>query len=94
MIDIYPGKPATVTAANNVVRCLLGAAATSAIIPMSEAMGNGWVRVFGENDFSAKQPVGVERNRIAQAPKVTMPPCASSCSRRFHTCLSRLPRRA
>ena len=42
MIDIYPGKPATATAANNVVRCLLGAAASAAILPMSEAMGNGW----------------------------------------------------
>lgn len=42
MVDIYPGKPATATAANNVVRCLLGAAASAAILPMSEAMGNGW----------------------------------------------------
>ena len=42
MIDIYPGKPATATAANNVVRCLLGAAATAAIGPMSDVMGNGW----------------------------------------------------
>jgi hypothetical protein len=42
MVDIYPGKPATATAANNVVRCLLGAAASAAILPMSEAMGKGW----------------------------------------------------
>lgn len=42
MVDIYPGKPATATAANNVVRCLLGAAASAAILPMSDAMGNGW----------------------------------------------------
>ena len=42
MVDIYPMKPATVTAANNVVRCLLGAAASAAITPMSDAMGNGW----------------------------------------------------
>lgn len=42
MVDIYPGKPATATAANNVVRCLLGAAATAAIGPMTNAMGNGW----------------------------------------------------
>ena len=42
MVDIYPGKPATATAANNVVRCLLGAAASAAIVPMSDAMGNGW----------------------------------------------------
>ncbi|KAF2773603.1 MFS general substrate transporter [Teratosphaeria nubilosa] len=42
MVDIYPGQPATATAANNVVRCLLGAAATAAITPMTNAMGNGW----------------------------------------------------
>lgn len=42
MIDIYPGKPATATAANNVVRCLLGAAATAAIGPMTNALGTGW----------------------------------------------------
>ena len=42
MVDIYPGRPATATAANNVVRCLLGAAATAAIGPMTEAMGYGW----------------------------------------------------
>ena len=37
MVDIYPGKAATVTAASNVTRCLLGAAASAAIVPMSEA---------------------------------------------------------
>lgn len=42
MVDIYPGKPATATAANNVVRCLLGAAATAAIGPMTDALGIGW----------------------------------------------------
>ncbi|KAK3614690.1 hypothetical protein LTR56_022203 [Elasticomyces elasticus] len=41
IIDIYPGQPATATAANNVTRCLIGAAATAAILPMSEALGNG-----------------------------------------------------
>ncbi|KAK0264105.1 hypothetical protein LTR35_017368 [Friedmanniomyces endolithicus] len=42
IIDIHPAAPATATAANNVLRCLIGAAATAAIIPMSEAVGNGW----------------------------------------------------
>lgn len=42
LIDIYPGRPATVTAANNIVRCELGAAATAAIGSMTAAMGNGW----------------------------------------------------
>ncbi|KAK9246060.1 major facilitator superfamily domain-containing protein [Lipomyces tetrasporus] len=42
MVDIYPGKAATATAANNLVRCELGAAASAAIVPMSNAMGRGW----------------------------------------------------
>jgi len=42
MTDIWPGKAATATAANNFVRCELGAAASAAIDPMSEAMGRGW----------------------------------------------------
>ena len=42
MVDIFPGRPATATAANNITRCLLGAAASAAIGPMSDAMGNGW----------------------------------------------------
>ncbi|KAK0248878.1 hypothetical protein LTS09_015963 [Friedmanniomyces endolithicus] len=42
IIDIHPAAPATATAANNVLRCLIGAAATAAIIPMSDAVGNGW----------------------------------------------------
>ncbi|GAB7353533.1 hypothetical protein MBLNU459_g3972t1 [Dothideomycetes sp. NU459] len=42
MIDIYPGRPATATAANNIVRCELGAATSAAIVPMADAMGNGW----------------------------------------------------
>lgn len=42
MVDIYPGKPATASAANNLFRCLLGAAASAAIGPMSNALGYGW----------------------------------------------------
>ena len=42
MVDIYPGKPATATAANNLVRCELGAAASAAIVPMTNALGRGW----------------------------------------------------
>lgn len=42
MVDIYPGRPATATAASNIVRCELGAAASAAIVPMAQAMGNGW----------------------------------------------------
>ncbi|KAK2039883.1 major facilitator superfamily transporter [Colletotrichum somersetense] len=42
IIDIHPGKAGTATAANNFTRCLLGAAATAAIIPMINSMGVGW----------------------------------------------------
>lgn len=42
MVDIYPGQPAVATAANNLFRCLLGAAGSAAIIPMADAMGYGW----------------------------------------------------
>ncbi|KIX07002.1 uncharacterized protein Z518_04978 [Rhinocladiella mackenziei CBS 650.93] len=42
MTDIWPGKAASATAANNFVRCELGAAASAAIEPMSSAMGRGW----------------------------------------------------
>lgn len=36
---MYAGQAAT---ANNLARCLLGAASSAAIIPMSEAVGRGW----------------------------------------------------
>lgn len=46
LVDFYPTAPATATAANNVVRCLLGAGTTAAVIPMIEAMGRGWTFTF------------------------------------------------
>ena len=46
LVDLYPESPATVTAANNLVRCLLGAAGTAIIIQMIEAMGRGWCFTF------------------------------------------------
>ncbi|KAI1057074.1 hypothetical protein LB507_002467 [Fusarium sp. FIESC RH6] len=42
LIDIHPGKPGTASAANNLTRCLVGAGASAAIIPMIDAMGIGW----------------------------------------------------
>ncbi|KAJ6009171.1 hypothetical protein N7522_004187 [Penicillium canescens] len=42
MVDLWPGKSATATAANNLFRCELGAAASAAVSPMVSAMGNGW----------------------------------------------------
>ena len=46
IIDITPGKPATATAAFNLVRCLMGAAMTALVNPMINAMGNGWTFTF------------------------------------------------
>lgn len=42
LVDYYPMKPSTATAANNLVRCLMGAGGTAVIIYMIEAMGRGW----------------------------------------------------
>ncbi|PYH91156.1 MFS general substrate transporter [Aspergillus ellipticus CBS 707.79] len=42
MVDLWPGRSAAATAANNLFRCELGAASSAAITPMSEAMGKGW----------------------------------------------------
>ncbi|KPM38024.1 hypothetical protein AK830_g8516 [Neonectria ditissima] len=42
LVDIHPGKAGTATAANNLARCLVGAGATAAIVPMINAMGVGW----------------------------------------------------
>ncbi|KAF7554648.1 hypothetical protein G7Z17_g2809 [Cylindrodendrum hubeiense] len=42
LVDIHPGKAGTATAANNLSRCLIGAGATAAIVPMIDAMGIGW----------------------------------------------------
>lgn len=44
-LDIYPGKAGTVMAANNLLRCALGAGATAAIVPMINAIGLGWALV-------------------------------------------------
>ncbi|BCR86281.1 MFS transporter [Aspergillus chevalieri] len=42
MVDIWPGRSAAATAANNLFRCELGAAASAAINHMRLAMGWGW----------------------------------------------------
>ena len=46
LIDFYPKQPATATAANNLLRCLLGAGATGVVQPMLDAMGRGWTFTF------------------------------------------------
>lgn len=48
IVDMYPGRAGAATAANNLTRCLIGAAATAAITPMIDKMGIGWAfTLFG-----------------------------------------------
>lgn len=46
LVDLYPRSPATATAADNLCRCLMGAAGTAVIIPMINGMGLGWCFTF------------------------------------------------
>ncbi|RGP60166.1 hypothetical protein FLONG3_10962 [Fusarium longipes] len=46
IVDLNPQAPATATAANNLVRCMFGAASTAAIDHMIEGMGRGWCFTF------------------------------------------------
>ncbi|ORY64748.1 major facilitator superfamily domain-containing protein [Leucosporidium creatinivorum] len=42
LVDMYPGQSASATAANNLYRCLCGAAGTAVIDPIINALGPGW----------------------------------------------------
>lgn len=46
LVDFYPRRATTATAANNLARCLLGAGATGVIVPMIDGMGRGWTFTF------------------------------------------------
>ena len=46
VVDLYPLSPATASAANNLTRCLCGAAGTAVIIQMIDGMGQGWCFSF------------------------------------------------
>ncbi|ORY10781.1 putative MFS transporter [Clohesyomyces aquaticus] len=46
LVDLFPEKPSTVTAASNLVRCWLSAGGTAAIAPMLDGMGWGWCFTF------------------------------------------------
>lgn len=48
LLDLYVGRAGTVTASNNLLRCLLGAGATAATVPMINGVGIGWaMTIFG-----------------------------------------------
>lgn len=46
VVDLYPQSPSTATAANNLVRCFMGAGGTGIIDLMLKAMGPGWCFTF------------------------------------------------
>ncbi|KAK9320891.1 putative MFS transporter [Lipomyces orientalis] len=46
LIDLFPEKPATVTAASNLVRCWVAGAGTAVIAYMLDGMGWGWCYTF------------------------------------------------
>ena len=57
VIDIYPEKPATATAANNLVRCLFSAGATAVVVPMLDRLGRGWTYTLTALLFVALSPM-------------------------------------
>ena len=54
--DINPGDAGAATASNNIVRCLLSAAATAAIDPLVAAAGLGWAFVLFAALFALGSP--------------------------------------
>jgi multidrug resistance protein len=42
IVDLNYDTPATATAANNLVRCFIGAVATAGIVPLLDYLGRGW----------------------------------------------------
>ncbi|KAI1653564.1 MFS general substrate transporter [Daldinia decipiens] len=56
IVDLYPGAPATVTAANNLCRCLSGAVATAVIQYIIDAWGRGWTYTFIAFIFTSFSP--------------------------------------
>ncbi|CAO3636467.1 unnamed protein product [Mucor hiemalis] len=43
LVDLFPGKGASITASNNLMRCILGAIATVYIDPGISGVGTGWM---------------------------------------------------
>lgn len=55
LVDLYPDRSASATAALNIVRCLLGAGGTAAVSPSVRAIGIGWTFTM----FSGFMALGV-----------------------------------
>ncbi|PWY86674.1 MFS transporter [Aspergillus heteromorphus CBS 117.55] len=56
-IDLLPDKPGAAGAANNLVRCLLGAASAAFIIPLIGATGAGWAYTIIAGILAVLSPV-------------------------------------
>ncbi|KAF2111066.1 major facilitator superfamily domain-containing protein, partial [Lophiotrema nucula] len=46
LVDMFPGRAGSAAAASNIVRCWLGAGATSGVEPMIKKIGIGWTTTF------------------------------------------------
>lgn len=46
LVDLFPDRPSTATAASNLMRCWIGGGMTAAISPMLSGMGWGWCFTF------------------------------------------------
>lgn len=46
LADIFPGQVTTASAAQNLLRCLLGAVGSAVVDPMLDGMGTGWCFTF------------------------------------------------
>ncbi|KAF1982610.1 MFS general substrate transporter [Aulographum hederae CBS 113979] len=57
IVDLYLEAPATATASNNLVRCLVGAGGTAVIVMMIEGMGVGWCFTFIAGVVAAASPI-------------------------------------
>jgi hypothetical protein len=56
LVDLFPGRGASITASNNLVRCILGAVMTVAVDPGIQGVGVGWF-------FTVRKLTLVERTR-------------------------------
>ena len=57
MVDIYPGKPSIATAANNLIRCEIGAVFSAIVLPIADAIGFGWTYTLLSLIFMSFAPV-------------------------------------
>lgn len=46
LVDLFPSKPASATATNNLTRCLMGAVTTAVVTYILNGLGPGWTFVL------------------------------------------------